>query len=118
MHPWSFFVNVRIVERRKVLRVEVNFPVAFSAEGFKGKTLAKQISEFGVLIGPLDHPQMIMDKHVRLQFALPGCATMDLKGFCAYTTTSAAGIRFETMPEKDKSTLAKFVNGGDAETTS
>jgi hypothetical protein len=60
------------VERRKVLRREVNFEVAYASEGAKGKTQVRQLSEFGMLIGPLDHPRLLLEKHIQLQFALPG----------------------------------------------
>jgi hypothetical protein len=88
----------------------VSFPVEYAAEGLKGQTKAKQISEFGILIGPLDQPQLMSEKHVRLQFTLPGSETLELKGYCAYITTTSAGIRFETMNERNKSLLGRFVN--------
>jgi hypothetical protein len=89
----------------------VDFPVAYSAEGFDGQTRAKQLSEFGVLIGPLDQPQRIAERHVRLEFTLPGHEKIQLKGFCSYVTPTAAGIRFDPMPEKIKNALERFVNG-------
>lgn len=101
------------MERRKVLRVQVNFLVDFTADGVKGQTRAKQISEFGILIGPLDQPQLMSEKHVRLQFTLPTAEALDVKGYCAYVTTTSAGIRFETMNEKTKSVLGRFVNSSE-----
>jgi hypothetical protein len=102
------------MERRKVLRREVSFEVAYSADGVKGKTQARQLSEFGILIGPLDHPRMILEKHVQLQFSLPDKQAFQMKGFCAYITTTAAGIRFDNVPEQVKIVLAKYVNGNAA----
>ncbi len=93
--------------------MQVNFPVDFAAEGIKGQTRAKQISEFGILIGPLDHPQLMSEKHVRLQFTLPTSEALDVKGYCAYVTTTSAGIRFETMNEKTKGVLGRFVNSSE-----
>lgn len=93
--------------------MQVNFLVDFTAEGIKGQARAKQISEFGILIGPLEQPQQMSEKHVRLQFTLPSSESLDVKGYCAYVTTSAAGIRFETMNEKTKSVLSHFVNSSE-----
>ena len=98
------------MERRKILRREVNFKVAYSAEGNEGKTSVKQLSEFGMLIGPLDHPRLLLEKHIQLQFALPGQEPCKMRGFCAYVTPVAAGIRFETIPEEMKQKLTRFVN--------
>lgn len=98
-------------EKRKVLRREVDFEVGFSAEGVKGQTRARQLSEFGMLIAPLDHPRLMLDKHVKLQFALPGAKPYEVKGFCAYVTPTAAGIRFDSLTPDIKSALVKFVNG-------
>jgi len=104
------------MERRKVLRREVDFPVTFSAEGGKGTTQAKQLSEFGMLIGPLDHPRLLLEKHIQLQFALPGHEPCKIRGFCAYVTPMSAGIRFEVIPEEMKSKLSRFVNEEEAKT--
>jgi len=93
--------------------VPVTFLVDFTADGVKGQTRAKQISEFGILIGPLDQPQLMSEKHVKLQFTLPTSETLDVKGYCAYITTTSAGIRFETMNEKTKATLSHFVNSSE-----
>jgi hypothetical protein len=98
------------VERRKVLRREVNFEVAYAAEGGKGKTQVRQLSEFGMLIGPLDHPRLLLEKHIQLHFALPGHEPCKMRGFCAYVTPVAAGIRFETIPEDMKQKLSRYVN--------
>ena len=98
------------MERRKVLRREVNFQVTFHADGTKGNTSAKQLSEFGMLIGPLDHPRLLLEKHVQLQFTLPSGDACKIRGFCAYVTPIAAGIRFETIPDDLKQKLARFVN--------
>lgn len=89
----------------------MDFPVTFSAEGFTGQTRARQLSEFGMLIGPLEQPQRIADRHVRLEFTLPGYPKFQLKGFCSYITPTAAGIRFDSMHEKTKGMLDRFVNG-------
>lgn len=97
-------------ERRKVLRREVNFQVAFTCDGHKGTTLAKQLSEFGMLIGPLDHPKLLYEKHMQLHFALPEQEPCTLRGFCAYVTPIAAGVRFETVPDDMRQRLSKFVN--------
>jgi hypothetical protein len=98
------------VERRKVLRREVTFEVAYASEGVNGTTQVRQLSEFGMLIGPLDHPRLLLEKHIQLQFALPGYDPCKMRGFCAYVTPVAAGIRFETIPEDMKQRLARFVN--------
>ena len=63
-----------------------------------------------MLIGPLDHPRLLLEKHVQLQFALPGHESCKMRGFCAYVTPVAAGIRFEIIPEDMKQKLARFVN--------
>jgi hypothetical protein len=110
LHSEAVFVTLRKVERRKVLRREVNFEVAFSADGVRGTTLAKQLSEFGMLIGPLDHPRLLLEKHIQLQFALPGSEPCKVRGFCAYVTPTSAGVRFETIPEELKQKLSRFVN--------
>ena len=89
----------------------MDFPVAYSAEGFNGQTRARQLSEFGMLIGPLEHPERIAERHVRLEFTVPGYEKVQLKGFCSYVTPTAAGIRFDPMPEKTKIALDRFVNG-------
>lgn len=93
--------------------MQVDFLVDYNADGIKGQTRAKQISEFGILIGPLDQPQLMSEKHVRLQFTLPTAEALDVKGYCAYVTTTSAGIRFETMNEKTKSVLCQFVNSSE-----
>jgi hypothetical protein len=99
------------VERRKVLRREVSFDVAFAADGVKGHTQAKQLSEFGMLIAPLDHPRLLFEKHVQLHFALPGDKeNYRVRGFCAYVTPIAAGVRFESIPDDLKQKLSVFVN--------
>ena len=104
------FVSLGKVERRKVLRKEVGFEVAYSADGSRGATRAKQLSEFGILIGPLDHPRLLLEKHVHLEFALPGHDRCKVRGFCAYVTPNSAGVRFEVMPEDLKQRLSVFVN--------
>ncbi len=73
-------------------------------------TFAKELSEFGMLIGPVEHPRLLLEKHIQLQFALPGTETCKIRGFCAYVTPSAAGIRFEVIPDDLKQKLARFVN--------
>jgi hypothetical protein len=88
----------------------VDFEVSFAADSQKGRTRARQLSEFGILIGPIDHPRLMLEKHVQLQFAIPGEKPWSLKGFCAYVTPTAAGIRFETIPEDIKGMLSRFVN--------
>lgn len=98
------------MERRKVLRREVSFEVAYSAEGVKGRAPSRQLSEFGILIGPLDHPRLLMEKHIQLSFTLPDHPPFQMRGYCAYITTTAAGIRFDNVPQEIKAVLAKFVN--------
>ncbi len=89
----------------------MNFDVAFSADGVKGTTQAKQLSEFGMLIAPLEHPRLLYEKHVQLQFSIPGGSeNYKVRGFCAYVTPIAAGIRFEVMPDDLKQKLSVFVN--------
>ena len=110
MHSGAVFVTLPQVERRKVLRREVNFDVAFSADSARGTTQARQLSEFGMLIGPVDHPRLLLEKHIQLTFALPGQDPCKVRGFCAYVTPSSAGIRFETIPDDLKQKLARFVN--------
>jgi hypothetical protein len=114
LHSRPVFVTLPDVERRKVLRREVNFEVAFSADGAFGTTMAKQLSEFGILIGPMDHPRLLLEKHIQLQFALPGQEPSKVRGFCAYVTPIAAGIRFETVSNDLKQKLARFVNEDNA----
>lgn len=98
------------MERRKVLRRDVDFEVAYSADGVRGTSRAKQLSEFGMLLGPLDHPRLLLEKHIQLQFALPSQEPCRIRGFCAYVTPTSAGIRFETIPEDLKQRLARYVN--------
>jgi hypothetical protein len=117
LHSSAVFVTLPKVERRKVLRREVNFEVAFSTDGARGTTLAKQLSEFGMLIGPVDHPRLLLEKHIQLQFALPGQEPCKVRGFCAYVTPSSAGIRFETIPDELKHRLSRFVNEDTAAVT-
>ena len=116
MHSGAVFVTLPQVERRKVLRREVNFDVAFSADSARGTTQARQLSEFGMLIGPVDHPRLLLEKHIQLTFALPGQDPCKVRGFCAYVTPVAAGIRFEMIPDDLKQKLARFVNEDIAKT--
>lgn len=64
-----------------------------------------------MLIAPLDHPRLLYEKHVQLQFSIPGGREdYRVRGFCAYVTPIAAGIRFEVIPDDLKQKLSVFVN--------
>lgn len=81
-------------DRRRVVRLKVDWPVKVESDGKKLDGRALEFSEHGILVGPWN----IASERQRceLSFALPGQSrTVQIRARAIYTTPRGVALRFE-----------------------
>ena len=88
-------------EKRRVPRIPVNFPVLVNWGRKQYRWLAREFSEYGILLA--GSKKELVGEELKLRMELdPDDQPVDVEGVVAYTTaTGGVGIRFKNLsPEK------------------
>jgi hypothetical protein len=101
-------VSKRVLERRKMPRIPVNFGVTVTCEDRRYNSQAREFSESGVFVSAED--KGLVGKLVMLDLALtPQDSALSLKGVVVYATESGVGIRFRNPSRDQLSVLKNFI---------
>ncbi|MBI3894599.1 MAG: PilZ domain-containing protein [Acidobacteria bacterium] len=95
-------------ERRRVPRIEVDFPVTVSWKGKQFRWKAQEFSEYGILL--ITARKELVGEELHLSLILDSSQPpLDLVGMVAYATDVGLGIRFKNVPSPDQTALRYYV---------
>jgi len=95
-------------ERRRVPRIEVDFPVTVTWGQKQYRWKASEFSEYGILL--LSTRKELVGEEIHLSLFLDNSQpSLDLIGVVAYTTDRGLGVRFKNVRPEDHVTLKYYV---------
>jgi hypothetical protein len=96
-------------ERRRVPRISVDFPVVVNWGKKKFRWLAREFSEYGILLSSSEKD--MVGKELKLELSLePDTQPINVEGVVAYETkTGGLGIRFRNIAPEDQFSLKRYV---------
>ena len=94
-------------ERRRVPRIQVEFPVTAALGRKQHKWQAKEFSEYGILVASAS--KELVGQEVQLGLSLnPSEGPLAVAGTVVYGTDTSIGIRFKNVPAEDRQTLRAY----------
>jgi hypothetical protein len=96
-------------DKRRVPRVPVDFPVVVNWGKKKFKWLAREFSEYGILLSTSE--KEMVGKELKLELAIdPDGQPVSVEGVVAYETkTGGLGVRFKNVSPEDQFSLRHYV---------
>jgi hypothetical protein len=95
-------------ERRRAPRINVSFPVAVSWGRKQFKWLAREFSEYGILLAGSN--KEMVGEDLKLEMALDvNDPPLILDGVVAYATDTGVGIRFKNISPENQFSLKHYV---------
>ncbi|HWP85714.1 MAG TPA: PilZ domain-containing protein [Terriglobia bacterium] len=95
-------------ERRRAPRISVSFPVLVRWGQKQFKWLAREFSEYGILLAASNKD--IVGEELKLELPLDSQTTpITVEGVVAYTTETGVGIRFKNVSPDDQFALKHYV---------
>ena len=95
-------------ERRRVPRVHVNFPVVVNWGRKQYRWLAREFSEYGILLAGSNKEMVGQDLKLELNLD-PNDPTLNLEGVVAYATDTGVGVRFKNISPDNQFSLKHYV---------
>jgi len=94
-------------ERRRASRIAVNFPVAISWGRKQFKWLAREFSEYGILLA--GSSKEMVGEDLKLELLLDSDdPPLSVEGVVAYATDTGVGIRFKNLSPEDQFSLKHY----------
>ena len=95
-------------ERRRAPRIAVRFPVVVNWGRKQFKWLAREFSEYGILLNGSNKEMVGSD--LRLELAMdPNDTPITVDGVVAYTTETGVGVRFKNLSPENAFSLKHYV---------
>jgi hypothetical protein len=95
-------------ERRRVPRVPVSFPVVVNWGRRQFRWLAREFSEYGILLAASN--KELVGQELKLKLTLEGEEPpIDVEGIVAYSTETGVGIRFKNISPENAFSLRDYV---------
>ena len=95
-------------EKRRVPRIQVDFPVTVTWGQKQYRWKAREFSEYGILL--LSTRKELVGEEIHLSLLLDNTqSALDLVGVVAYTTDIGLGVRFKNVRPEDHVTLKYYV---------
>ena len=95
-------------ERRRAPRISVNFPVVVNWGRKQYRWLAREFSEYGILLA--GSSKEMVGEDLKLELALdPNDTPLTVDGVVAYATDTGVGIRFKNLSPENKFSLKHYV---------
>jgi len=95
-------------ERRRAPRIAVNFPVAVNWGRKQFKWLAREFSEYGILLA--GSSKEMVGEDLKLELSLdPDDPPLMVEGVVAYATDTGVGIRFKNLSPENQFSLKHYV---------
>ena len=94
-------------ERRRVPRIQVEFPVTVALGRKQHKCQAEEFSEYGILVASAS--KELVGQEVQLGLSLnPSEGPLTVGGTVVYGTDTSIGIRFKNVPPEEKRILRAY----------
>ena len=95
-------------ERRRAPRISVSFPVMVSWGRKQFRWLAREFSEYGILLAGSN--KEMVGEDLKLELALdPNDPPLNVDGIVAYATDTGVGIRFKNVSPENQFSLKHYV---------
>lgn len=95
-------------ERRRAPRIQVNFPVVVNWGRKQFKWLAREFSEYGILLAGSN--KEMVGEDLKLELALdPSEPPLEVEGVVAYATDTGVGVRFKNVSPENQYSLKHYV---------
>ena len=95
-------------ERRRAPRIAVNFPVAVSWGRKQFRWLAREFSEYGILLA--GSSKELVGEDLKLELTLePNDPPLNVDGVVAYATDTGVGVRFKNLSPENQYSLKHYV---------
>ena len=95
-------------ERRRAPRIAVSFPVVVNWGRKQFKWLAREFSEYGILLAGSN--KEMVGEELKLELALdPADPPLEVEGVVAYATDTGVGIRFKNISPDNQFSLKHYV---------
>ena len=95
-------------ERRRVPRVNVDFPVVVNWGRKQFRWLAREFSEYGILLAGSN--KEMVGQELKLELKLdPQHPPILVQGVVAYATDTGVGVRFKNISREDQFSLKHYV---------
>jgi len=95
-------------ERRRAPRIAVTFPVVVNWGRKQFKWLAREFSEYGILLAGSNKEMVGQDLKLELTMD-PNDSPLNLDGVVAYATDTGVGIRFKNVSPENQFSLKHYV---------
>jgi len=94
-------------ERRRVPRIQVNFPVLVNWGRKQYRWLAREFSEYGILLAGSNKD--LMGQELKLELSLDANdPPINVEGVVAYVTDTGIGIRFKNLSPESQFSLKYY----------
>ena len=98
---------IKSQERRRVPRIQVNFPVLVNWGRKQYRWLAREFSEYGILLAGSNKD--MMGQEIKLELPLePNAPPLNVEGVVAYVTDTGVGIRFKNLSPESQFSLKHY----------
>ena len=95
-------------EKRRVPRVHVNFPVVVNWGRKQFRWLAREFSEYGILLNGSN--KELVGEELKLELNLdPNHPPVSVDGIVAYSTATGVGVRFKNISPENQYSLKHYV---------
>lgn len=98
----------RYAEKRRVPRLHVNFPVVVNWGRKQFRWLAREFSEYGILLNGSNKDLVGQELKLALAFE-PDSKPIEVHGIVAYSTDTGVGVRFKNITPEAQHTLKHYV---------
>lgn len=94
-------------DRRRVPRIQVEFPVTVSQGRKQQRCQAKELSEYGIMVAT--PAKELVGQEVQLGLTLnPNEGPLAVDGTVVYGTDTSIGIRFKNVPQEEQRILRAY----------
>ena len=98
----------KYAEKRRVPRLQVSFPVVVNWGRKQFRWLAREFSEYGILLNGSN--KEMVGEELKLQLGLdPESEPLELNAVVAYSTETGIGVRFKNVTPEAQNSLKYYV---------
>lgn len=95
-------------EKRRVPRLHVTFPVVVNWGRKQFRWLAREFSEYGILLNGSNKDMVGQNLKLEIGFE-PDSKPLEVTGIVAYSTDTGVGVRFKNVPQDVQRSLKQYV---------
>ena len=98
----------KYAEKRRVPRLQVSFPVVVNWGRKQFRWLAREFSEYGILLNGSNKEMVGEELKLALAFE-PERDPLEVQGIVAYSTETGVGVRFKNVSPEAQHSLKHYV---------